>query len=66
MTAEGASSQGGRVEGPAVASRVRQLSSRTSLRTKLITALLALVAIALAVDEFRQHRGVRRLPAEPG
>ena len=31
---------------------VRQLSSRTSLRTKLVTAVLALVAVALAVMGF--------------
>jgi two-component system OmpR family sensor kinase len=47
MTAEGATSQGGHwAARPWRAAR--QLSSRTSLRTKLITALLALVIIALA------------------
>jgi two-component system, OmpR family, sensor kinase len=51
MAAEGASSQGGHW-----AARpwwtLRRLSARTSLRTKLVTALLALVAIALAVMSF--------------
>ncbi|HEX9537423.1 MAG TPA: HAMP domain-containing sensor histidine kinase [Streptosporangiaceae bacterium] len=47
MTAEGASSQGGHwAARPWRAAH--QLSSRTSLRTKLITALLALVVAALA------------------
>ena len=57
MTAAGASSRG---SGAGGASRwaaqawqaVRRLSARTSLRTKLVTALLALVAIALAVISF--------------
>ena len=51
MTAEGASSQGGHV-GTRPWQAVRRLSARTSLRTKLVTALLALVAIALAVMSF--------------
>jgi two-component system, OmpR family, sensor kinase len=51
MTAEGASSQGGHV-GARSWQAVRRLSARTSLRTKLVTALLALVAIALAVMSF--------------
>ncbi|MGB6580759.1 MAG: HAMP domain-containing sensor histidine kinase [Streptosporangiaceae bacterium] len=51
MTAEGASSQGGHV-GARPWQAVRRLSARTSLRTKLVTALLALVAIALAVMSF--------------
>ncbi len=51
MTAEGASSRDSRwTARPWRAAS--QLSSRTSLRTKLITALLALVAIALAVMGF--------------
>ena len=51
MTAAGASSQGGHwAARPWQA--VRRLSARTSLRTKLVTALLALVAIALAVMSF--------------
>jgi two-component system, OmpR family, sensor kinase len=51
MTAEGASSRDSRwTARPWRAAG--QLSSRTSLRTKLITALLALVAIALAVMGF--------------
>jgi len=48
MTAEGASSQGGHW-GARSWQAVRRLSARTSLRTKLVTALLALVAIALGV-----------------
>ncbi len=51
MTAEGASSQGGHW-GARSWQAVRRLSARTSLRTKLVTALLALVAIALAVMSF--------------
>ena len=51
MTAEGASSQGGHW-GARPWQAVRRLSARTSLRTKLVTALLALVAIALAVMSF--------------
>ena len=51
MTAAGASSQGGHV-GARPWQAVRRLSARTSLRTKLVTALLALVAIALAVMSF--------------
>ena len=51
MTAAGASSQGGRL-GARPWQAVRRLSARTSLRTKLVTALLALVAIALAVMSF--------------
>ena len=51
MTAAGASSQGGRL-GAWPWQAVRRLSARTSLRTKLVTALLALVAIALAVMSF--------------
>ena len=51
MTAEGASSQSGRV-GARPWQAVRRLSARTSLRTKLVTALLALVAMALAVMSF--------------
>ncbi len=51
MTAEGASSQGGHW-GARSWQAVRRLSARTSMRTKLVTALLALVAIALAVMSF--------------
>ena len=51
MTAAGASSQGGHV-GARPWQAIRRLSARTSLRTKLVTALLALVAIALAVMSF--------------
>ncbi len=51
MTAAGASSQGGHL-GARPWQAVRRLSARTSLRTKLVTALLALVAIALAVMSF--------------
>ena len=51
MTAEGASSQGGHL-GARSWQAVRRLSARASLRTKLVTALLALVAIALAVMSF--------------
>ena len=51
MTAAGASSQGGHL-GARSWQAVRRLSARTSLRTKLVTALLALVAIALAVMSF--------------
>ena len=51
MTAAEANSQGGRV-GARPWQAVRRLSARTSLRTKLVTALLALVAIALAVMSF--------------
>ena len=51
MTAAGASSQGGHVRARPWQA-VRRLSARTSLRTKLITALLALVAIALAAISF--------------
>src|SRR5208282_2565682 len=51
MTAAGASSQGGRL-GARPWRAVRRLSARTSLRTKLVTALLALVTIALAVMSF--------------
>ena len=51
MTAAGASSQGGHV-GAWPWQAIRRLSARTSLRTKLVTALLALVAIALAVMSF--------------
>ena len=51
MTAAGASSQGGHL-GTRSWQAVRRLSARTSLRTKLVTALLALVAIALAVMSF--------------
>jgi two-component system, OmpR family, sensor kinase len=48
MTAEGAGSRGGhRVMRPWIA--LQRLSSRTPLRTKLITAVFALVVIALAV-----------------
>jgi two-component system, OmpR family, sensor kinase len=47
MTPEGAGSRGHWAARPWNA--LRQLSDRTSLRTKLITALLALVAVALAV-----------------
>ena len=48
MTAEGASSRAGHWTGRPW-DAVRQLSSRTSLRTKLIAAVFALVVIALAV-----------------
>ena len=51
MTAEGASSEGGHW-GARSWQAVRRLSARTSLRTKLVTALLALVAVALAVMSF--------------
>jgi two-component system, OmpR family, sensor kinase len=51
MTAAGASSRGGHW-GARSWQAVRRLSARTSLRTKLVTALLALVAIALAVMSF--------------
>jgi len=51
MTAEGASSQGGHLRARPWRA-IRRLSARTSLRTKLVTALLALVAIALAVMSF--------------
>src|SRR5580693_1418098 len=51
MTAEGASSQGGHM-GARPWQAVRRLSARTSLRIKLVTALLALVAVALAVMGF--------------
>ena len=51
MTAEGASSRDSRWTARPWRAAC-QLSSRTSLRTKLITALLALVAIALAVMGF--------------
>jgi len=51
MAAEGASSQGGHW-GARSWQAVRRLSARTSLRTKLVTALLALVAVALAVMSF--------------
>ena len=51
MTAAGASSRGGHW-GVRSWQAVRRLSARTSLRTKLVTALLALVAIALAVMSF--------------
>ncbi len=51
MTAAGASSQEGHW-GARSWQAVRRLSARTSLRTKLVTALLALVAIALAVMSF--------------
>jgi two-component system, OmpR family, sensor kinase len=47
MTAQGA---GNRAAGPWQA--LRALSSRTSLRTKLVTAVLALVAVALAIMGF--------------
>ncbi len=47
MTTRGESSQGGRWDARPWRA-ARQLSSRTSLRTKLITALLALVVVALA------------------
>ena len=47
MTAEEASGQGGHV-GARPWQAVRRLSARTSLRTKLITALLGLVIVALA------------------
>ena len=47
MTAQGANSRATRRW-----QAVRQLSSRTSLRTKLVTAVLALVAVALAVMGF--------------
>ena len=47
MTAEGAGSQEGR-RAARPWRTVRQLSARTSLRTKLITALLGLVVVALA------------------
>ena len=47
MTAQGANSRAARRW-----QAVRQLSSRTSLRTKLVTAVLALVAVALAVMGF--------------
>ena len=47
MTAEGANSRAARRW-----QAVRQVSSRTSLRTKLVTAVLALVAVALAVMGF--------------
>ena len=51
MAAEGASSQGGHWAARSWWT-IRRLSARTSLRTKLVTALLALVAIALAVMSF--------------
>ena len=51
MTAAGASSHCGHL-GARPWQAVRRLSARTSLRTKLVTALLALVAIALAVMSF--------------
>jgi two-component system, OmpR family, sensor kinase len=51
MTAEGASSQEGHWAARSWWT-VRRLSARTPLRTKLVTALLALVAIALAVISF--------------
>ena len=47
MTAQGANSRTARRW-----QTVRELSSRTSLRTKLVTAVLALVAVALAVMGF--------------
>ncbi len=47
MTAQGANSRAARRW-----QAVRQVSSRTSLRTKLVTAVLALVAVALAVMGF--------------
>ena len=47
MTAQGASIGGRRAGGSGPWRRLRDLSDRTSLRTKLITALLALVAVAL-------------------
>jgi two-component system, OmpR family, sensor kinase len=47
MTAQGANSRAARRW-----QAVRQLSSRTPLRTKLVTAVLALVAVALAVMGF--------------
>ena len=51
MTAEGASSRDSHW-GARSWQAVRRLSARTSLRTKLVTALLALVAVALAVMSF--------------
>ena len=51
MTAEGAGSQEGHWAARSWWT-VRRLSARTPLRTKLVTALLALVAIALAVISF--------------
>ena len=51
MTAEGASSREGHWAARSWWT-VRRLSARTPLRTKLVTALLALVAIALAVISF--------------
>jgi two-component system OmpR family sensor kinase len=51
MTAEGTGGQAGHWA-PRSWQAVRRLSARTSLRTKLVTALLALVAIALAVMSF--------------
>jgi two-component system, OmpR family, sensor kinase len=51
MTAEAARSQGGHLVARSWWT-VRRLSARTSLRTKLVTALLALVGIALAVMGF--------------
>ena len=51
MTAAGASSQGGHLRARPWQA-IRRLSARTSLRTKLVTALLALVAVALAVMSF--------------
>ena len=51
MTAEGTSSRGDHWAARSWQA-VRRLSARTSLRTKLVTALLALVAIALAVMSF--------------
>ena len=47
MTAQGAKSQGGR-QAPRPWRAVRRVSARTPLRTKLISALLALVVLALA------------------
>src|SRR5580704_1575516 len=51
MTAEGASSQDGPARTRAWRS-VRRLSSRTALRTKLVTALITLVILALAAISF--------------
>jgi two-component system, OmpR family, sensor kinase len=51
MTAEGASSQDGPARTRAWRS-VRRLSSRTPLRTKLVTALITLVILALAAISF--------------